>query len=559
MQRSQTGQGCLRRVLHCLIAVVLCSLGDGANAAVTIKLIAFNDFHGAINPPASGTPVKDPQLPNVKLLLPTGGVEYLSSLIAQLKAQNPLNVVVAAGDLIGGSPFVSAMDRDEPTIKLLGLAGLEFSALGNHEFDAGWGELLRKQRSARFRYLAANVKVRTTGELLFPAYATKEFAGPDGARVTVAFIGLVLRDTPSVVVADRTAGLSFADEATAANAVVSELQRRGIHTIVVLIHEGGRTSDPQFDTSSCRDFSGRIRQVADRLDSEIDLIVSGHTHQSYVCRQGGRLITSAGAEGRFVTEVDLTVDSRRGDAIRVDARQHAVVNDQTPNPLPSAYPTLAKDARLSSLVSSYNELAAPLAARKVGAILTDITRQTTLAGESSLGNLIADAQLAATYSPENGGAQIAFMNSGGVRSDLRAKQDMVTYGDLFAVHPFGNLLITMSLTGEQLRSLLEEQWTRANTVLQVSAGFSYTWDASRPPGARVDPASMRLHGVGIESREIYRVTINDFLASGGNGFSVPTQGLERKRGTVDVAALERYLEEHSPLDAPATNRITRRN
>jgi 5'-nucleotidase len=548
----------MTRALLCLVVAALCSSG-AVDAAVTIKLIAFNDFHGAINPPASGTAVADPQHPDSNLSLPTGGVEYLSTLIAQLKAQNPLNAVVAAGDLIGGSPLVSALSRDEPTIELLGLAGLEFSALGNHEFDAGWGELLRKQRGARFRYLAANVKVRTTGELLFPAYATKEFTAPGNERVTVAFIGLVLRNTPAVVVADRTAGLSFVDEATAANAVVLELQRRGIHTIVVLIHEGGRTSDPQFDAASCRDFSGPIKQIADRLDPAIDLIVSGHTHRTYVCRRRGRLITSAGAEGRFVTDIDLTIDPRSGDAIRAEARQLAVVNDQQPNPLPSAHPTLAKDARLSTLVSSYNQQAAPLTARKVGTILADITRHTTAAGESALGNLIADAQLAATRSSESGGAQIAFMNSGGVRNDLQAKEGSVTYGDLFAVHPFGNLLITMSLTGEQLRLLLEEQWSRGNTVLQVSDGFTYTWDASRPLGARVDPASMRLQGIGIEPRKIYRVTLNDFLAYGGNGFTVPTQGLERKRGIVDVAALQRYLEGHSPLDAPATNRITRRN
>jgi 5'-nucleotidase len=530
-----------------------------ADAAVTVKLIAFNDFHGAIDPPAAPTPVDDPQNPGSKLSLPTGGVEYLSTLIAQLKAQNPLNAVVAAGDLIGGSPLVSAWYRDEPTIELLGLAGLEFSALGNHEFDAGWGELLRKQRSARFQYLAANVKVRTTGEHLVAAYATKEFTASDSVRVTVAFIGLVLRDTPLVVVADRTAGLSFADEATAANTAVAELQRRGIQTIVVLIHEGGRTNDQQFDDSSCRDFSGRIRQIADRLDPAIDLIISGHTHRSYICRYGGRLITSAGAEGRFVTDIDLTIDPRSGDALRADARQRAVVNDKGPNPLPGQYPALSRDARLSSLLDSYDQRIAPLAARKVGTILADITRHTVPGGDSALGNLIADAQLAATRSPENGGAQIAFMNSGGLRNDLVAKQGRVTFGDLFAIHPFGNALVTLSLTGRQLRMLLEEQWTRANTVLQVSDGFNYAWDGSRPAGARVDPASMRLQNVPIDPRAMYRVTLNDFLASGGNGFAVPTEGLEPRHGIVDVAALERYLEQHSPLAPPATNRIIRRN
>jgi 5'-nucleotidase len=431
--------------------------------------------------------------------------------------------------------------------------------VGNHEFDAGWGELLRKQRRSSFQYLAANVRVRTTGELLFPAYAIKEFMPRGDTHVSIAFIGLVLRGTPALVVADRTAGLSFTDEATAANAVVADLQARGIRTIVALIHEGGRTSDAQFDDSSCRDFSGPIRQIADRLDPAIDLIISGHTHRSYVCRHGGRLISSAGAEGRFVTEIDLTIDPRSGEAMSATARQHAVVNDAIPNPLMSRYPTLPRDARLSTLVSSYNQRAAPIITRRVGTTLADITRQMTSAGESALGDLVADAQLAATRSAQNGGAQIALMQSGGLRNDLEAARGFLTYGDLFAVHPFGNALVTLGLTGEQLRMLLEEQWTRANTMLQVSDGFSYTWDAAQPPGARVDPASMRLNGVPIEPRAMYRVTINEFIASGGNGFSVPSKGLEPTRGIVDVAALEQYVGEHSPLGAPTTNRITRRH
>jgi 5'-nucleotidase len=327
----------------------------------------------------------------------------------------------------------------------------------------------------------------------------------------------------------------------------------------VLIHEGGRTRNEQFDDAGCRDFSGRIRQIADRLDPAVDLIVSGHTHQSYVCRRGGRLITSAGSEGRFVTDIDLVVDPRSRDAIRVDARQLAVVNDEAPNPAPEKYPTLAADVRLTTLVSSYNERVAAVATRRVGTIQADITRQASQSGESALGNLIADAQLAATRSARNGGAQLALMNSGGVRTDLHAARGYLTYSDLFAVHPFGNMLITLSLTGEQLRLLLEEQWTRANTVLQVSEGFTYAWDAARPRGTRVDPASMRLGSDPIDPRAIYRVTVNDFLASGGNGFSILPKGLERVRGVVDIQALEQYIGEHPALGPPATNRITRRN
>ncbi|HEY5808482.1 MAG TPA: bifunctional metallophosphatase/5'-nucleotidase, partial [Povalibacter sp.] len=276
----------------------------------------------------------------------------------------------------------------------------------------------------------------------------------------------------------------------------------------------------------------------------------------YICRVGHRLVTSAGAEGRYVTDIDVTIDPATRDVIRDVARQFAAVNGTLPNPLPEKYPTLAADARLSPLVTFYNAKAAPLAQRTVGRITAEITRQPNEAGESAMGDLIADAQLAAT---REAGAQIAFMNRGGMRADLRTDTGTVTYSDVFSIHPFGNGLITLSLTGQQIDDLLEQQWLPSSTMLQVSTGFSYEWDAAAPAGTKVDIAAIRLQGARIDPAQIYRVTVNEFLSQGGDGFLMLRAAPARVRGIIDVDALEQYIARNSPIGAPAMGRIIRRN
>jgi 5'-nucleotidase len=542
-------------------------------APIVVNIAAFNDFHGNLNPPGAGTAVADPRAPNTSLQLPTGGIEYLGTLLGQLKARNPLTTVVAAGDLIGGSPLVASLFRHEPTIELLSEMGLEFSSVGNHEFDAGRSELLRLQRGgcagdlpgscsngrfagARFQYLAANVIDTASGQPLLPPYAIKTFTAPHGVHFAVGFIGLVTRDTMNLVIPSGITGLRFADEAETANALVPELRARGVEAIVVLIHEGGRTSATAFDDDTCPHFTGPILDIVARLDPAIDLVVSGHTHRAYVCHVAGRLVTSAGAEGRIVTDIDLRIDPKTHDVVGTSARQLAVVNAATVNPLPDRYPTLAKDARLTALVDSYNTRAAPLAQRRLAPLVNPITRTASTAGETPLGSLIADAQLAATRSA---GAEIALMNRGGMRTDLSSTHGYLTYSDVFAVHPFGNLLVTLSLTGEQIHALLEQQWTDADTILQVSDGFSYEWDAAAPPGQRVDRRRIRLNGTPLDPSHSYRVTVNDFLAQGGDGFTLLKQATNPVPGVMDVAALEKYASTHVPLLAPPTGRIVRRH
>ena len=547
------------------------------DATVTFKLIALNDFHGQLRPPGSPTRVPVSQGSGQGTAnLPTGGAAYLASVIEQLRARNPLNAVVAAGDLIGASPLDSALFHDEPTIEALNTMGLEFSSVGNHEFDEGVDELRRIQNGgchpssaaeescrrgqfagARFRYLAANVLDATTGKPIFPASSLKAFRLPSGRTLNVGFIGAVVRETPDLVVASGVRNLQFTDEADAANAAVPGLRQQGAHAIVLLIHEGGSTAQQVFDDATCPGFRGNLLPILDRLDPAISIVVSGHTHNAYVCRRDSRLITSAGSHGRLVTDIDVEVETRSGKVVSASAHQVAVVNDIAPNPLPERHPTAKRSEAVEDIVRFYASAAAPLTDRTVASVTADITRESTRAGESAIGDLIADAQLAATSSPADGGAQVAFMNREGIRADLLARTGRITYGEIYATHPFGNALITLTLTGAQIRELLEQQWI-GGTILQVSQGFSYEWIADAPLGSRVNPSSISLNGAAIEPQKQYRVTVNEFLAGGGDGFKVLREGTDRQRGVLDVEALEKYLAANSPVSPPQRTRIRRR-
>jgi 5'-nucleotidase len=537
---------------------------------VTVKLIAFNDFHGQLAPP---TPTRLPGPGSGETLeLPTGGVAWLAGLVAQLKAQNRLNAVVAAGDLISGSPLNSALFHDEPSIEALDVLGLEFSSVGNHEFDHGVDELERMQAGgcaangprqschghefagARFRYLAANVRDNSTGQTLFPASAVKTFdLGGGKGTLRIGFIGAVVKTVPDLVVRGAVATLSFSDEADAINAAVPALRAQGVDAIVVLIHEGGRTSSGAFDDDTCPNFAGDILPILDRLDPSIDVVVSGHTHRAYICRRNGKLVTSAGSQGRYVTDIELQIDPRAHRVLAARARQFAAVNDLAPNPDAVRHPTVAANPQVLALVADYTAAAAPLTERVVARIGGEIPHDVAESGESALGDLIADVQLAATATAGAGGAQIAIMNASGIRAPLITRNGDVTYGALHTIHPFGNSLITMSLTGAEIHEALEKQGN-GGTRLVFSAGFSYVWRAAAPPGAKVDPADISLKGRTLDPETTYRVTMNEFLADGGDGFMLFREGRDRVRGMVDIEALERYLVSKAPVSAPRTGR-----
>jgi 5'-nucleotidase len=249
-------------------------------------------------------------------------------------------------------------------------------------------------------------------------------------------------------------------------------------------------------------------------------------------------------QGRYLTDVELKVDPRSRRLIDASATQIAVATHGGP-----------QNAAVQAIADAYTTAAAPLTQRAVAEIREDITRAPSPAGESALGDLTADAHLAATSAASSGGAQIAFMNPSGIRTELWAKDGHISYGAISAVHPFGNALVTMTLSGAQIHDLLEEQWTSATTILQVSEGFTYEWRRDGAPGAKIDPASIRLNGAAVEPTQRYRVTVNEFLAGGTDGFKVFASGTDRLRGILDSEALERYVAAHSPVSAPRGTRI----
>lgn len=564
-------------------ALALATFGAHA-AGMTIKIVAFNDFHGNLLSPGNfgGKPA--------------GGADYLAGYVAQLKAENPNNVIVGAGDLIGASPLVSALFHDEGTIESLNRIGLEFSAVGNHEFDEGYVELQRMQKGgcsttdaansckgatvgtpypfegAKFKYLSANVVVDATGKTLFPPYAVKAFKdATTGKTVRVGFIGLTLKDTPSIVTPAGVAGLTFNDEASTINALVPRLRAQGVEAIVVLVHQGANGAVSDINGCASGSATDPIRSIVAQLDDHVDMVVSAHTHLAYKCQFpniAGRNIpvTQASAFGRVLTDIDMTVDETTGDVTAVSANNIVVDRSNT---------TVTPNATIAGIVSQYNTLVSPLANAVIGAITQDLPNS---GDEMPAGDLIADAQLAATQAPAPGAAQIALMNRGGVRSPGflfnqisggEAPGD-VTYGEAFTVQPFGNILQTVTLTAEQLREVLEQQFAgcqipgepaqTTDRILQVSQGFKFSWSASVPASSCSRITAMSLNGQAIYANgnfvapyaagSLLRVTINNFMASGGDGFSVLTHGTNPIGGGQDIDALVAYFASFKAPAAP---------
>ncbi len=488
-------------------------------------------------------------------MVEAGGAEHMATLVKQLREGHKNNIFVAAGDLIGASPLLSAMFHDEPTIESLSMMGLAVASVGNHEFDEGKDELLRMQNGgchptdkcqgphpftgAKFHYLAASTIEKDTGKTVFPAYEIREFEG-----IPVAFIGLTLKGTPSIVSPVAVASLEFRDEAETVNALVPVLKARGVEAIVVLIHEGGF---PTGDYNECPGISGPIVDIVKKFDRAIDVVISGHTHQAYVCHIDGRLVTSGDKYGTIVTAIDLKLDRASRDIVSARA-DNVIVRT-------SVY---AKDPEQTALLEIYDKVAAPIANRQAGSVTETLSRTPNDAGESALGDIIADAQLAAT----NGGALMAFTNPGGIRTDVARKQDgVVSYADVFASQPFRNQLVTLTLTGKQIKDMLEQQWAdpKRPRILQVSRGFSYTWDNAKPYGDRVIADRMSLNGEPIDAAASYRVTVNNFLSVGGDGFTVLKNGTAPLFGGYDVEALYDYFRANSPIGPTSADRIARIN
>ncbi|HXO73544.1 MAG TPA: bifunctional metallophosphatase/5'-nucleotidase [Bradyrhizobium sp.] len=540
-------------------AALICLASNAAAETVDLRILAINDFHGYLQPSPGGIRIADPDDKTKKITVPAGGAEHMATLLSQLRTGKTNTIFVAAGDLIGASPFLSAMFHDEPTIESLSMMGLEVASVGNHEFDEGKDELLRMQNGgchpvdgcqgphrfagAKFRYLAASTIEKSTGKAIFPPYAIKPFDG-----IPAAFIGLTLKGTPNLVSPPGVAGLEFRDEAETVNALVPELKARGVEAIVVLIHEGGF---PTGDYNECPGISGPIVEIVKKFDKAVDVVVSGHTHQAYVCEIDGRLVTSGDKYGTIVTAIDLKLDPATRDVISARA-DNVIVRTGV----------YAKDPEQTALLEAYDKVAGPIANRVAGSVTASLPRVPNDAGESVLGDLIADAQLDATRADDNGGAAIAFTNPGGIRSDIVKKPDgAVSYADVFASQPFRNQLVTLTLTGAQIKNMLEQQWLDPvrPRILQVSKGFSYAWDSTKPFGERVMADRMSLNGRRIEPATAYRVTVNNFLSVGGDGFTVLKDGTAPRFGIYDVDALYGYFQANSPISPAITDRIMRMN
>ncbi|WP_323101063.1 bifunctional metallophosphatase/5'-nucleotidase [Intrasporangium sp. YIM S08009] len=560
------------------------------NTQFDIQLLSFNDFHGNLDAPtgSSGRITIDHFYTDVDDIdgdgnrteqinfVNAGGVEYLATELAQARKGHPYSLTVAAGDIVGASPLLSAAFHDEPTIESMNKLGLDVTSVGNHEFDEGYKELQRlahggciddgdgqnNQNScpdgvfggANFDMLAANVVETSTGKTILPAYTVKKF---NGAKI--GFIGMTLEGTPSIVTASGVAGLSFKDEAETANALVPVLKAQGVNAIVVLLHEGAApTQNGKSYDWACQaggSISGALVDINANLDPAIDMVVSGHTHQPYVCTLPDpagkpRLVTSASSFGRLYTDTTLTYDRRTSDIVRptmASSANHIVER------------TVAKDPAQTALIAKYKTLVSSIANKVLGQVAgSSVTRSANPAGESPLGDLIADAQLADPSTIPSGGTApvISFMNAGGIRADLveNAAGD-VTYEAAFTVQPFNNYLVSMDLTGQQIIDVLNQQFINSSGaparpyVLATSAGLTYTHNRSTV-------SNVLLNGAPLVPTAKYRIVTNNFLSDGGDGFPAFRNGTGKYFGGLDIDAFANYLAAHSPYTPPPLDRVT---
>ena len=567
---------------------------------VKLDLLALNDFHGNLVAPTGSSG----QINATK----AGGAAFLAGLLnkerKKSRAAGATPLTVAAGDLIGASPLLSAAFHDEPTIKAMNMMRLDVSSVGNHEFDEGVNELLRMQKGgcladgagpngqdscpsgqtfdgADFKYLGANVFWKNPAGHARPTpFKPYEIFRVDGQKV--GFIGMTLEGTPSIVSQAGIADVDFRDEVATANALVPVLRKKGVKSIIVLLHEGVTPTDATA-YNSCSGVTGAGLAIAQNLAPQIDAVVSGHTHQPYNCvvkdpKGRPRLFTSASSFGRMVTKLHFLIDPKTRDIVRPAAFAENIINANAE--------AQKQSKKVNSLISVFNTLVQPIANAVIGHINgtnpTIVSRNPDRAatatfldgGEDSvLGNLIADAQKADPSVVRNGKAPvIALMNPGGIRADLveNAAGD-VTYGAAFTVQPFNNFVVSMDLTGAQIKALLNEQWNgpnektaTGNKILQVS-GISYTWDISDADGAGgaiVGDVMVDADGnpgtpmIPLDDVTTYRVVANNFLSDGGDNFATFKLGTNKLVGGLDIDSLRLYLQGHDPYTPTLMDRIS---
>jgi len=503
------------------VGVVACATTAPAPAPRTkvlpLRLLSFSDFHGRLLPDDDGH----------------GGAARLAGLIERHRDDDTL--VVSPGDLVGASPIVSAHFSDEPTIEVMNRIGFDLFAVGNHEFDEGYEELLRLRdgdpesgfEGSDFPYLGANIHLGD-GEPVFEPYRVIDHDG-----VPVAFIGLTLEETAEIVAPDL-GSVRFADEVQTVERYVRELGAKGIEAFVILLHEGGwQAGGP----NECVDFEGPVRAIVEAMPDAVDVVLSGHTHQSYVCEIDGKLVTAGGSNGRLLTRIDLELSPRTKDIVRSSAKNL---------PVDAAAPEHPEVAHYVDEVSRRIE---QVARRVVGRTAEPLSRDPLETGESLLGSFIADAQRAATE------ADVAITNLGGIRSDLGTGGSEVTFGDLFRVQPFGNRMVVIEMTGRELVYMLESQWEEVGErgVYQVSSSLQYCWSEPGPTGSRILESTVRIGGERLDPDALYTLALNSYLANKPPFAAAPRRTVEGS----DVEALERFVEKRSPIAPPEPGRICR--
>jgi 5'-nucleotidase len=496
---------------------------------IQVQLLGINDLHGQLD--------MTRRFNGRKL----GGVEYLSAYLNLKKKENKNTILVEAGDMVGGSAPISSFLQEEPTIEVLNKIGFDYGTLGNHEFDRGVKEMMRlinggKNQNtgyfsgANFPYLCANVIDDKTGKTILPPYSIKKING-----VSIGFIGVVIKDTPKIAPPNQTAGVKFIDEVKAINKAVAALKKQGVKAIVVLAHNGGSQSSPNGNAT------GEIVRMAKKMDDEVDVIFSGHTH-TYINKEvNGKLIVQSYSYGTAFSDVHLKIDSQTKDIIDKKAEIVMVYQD-----------AIKPDPEIKEMIQNYETKIGPVVNKVVGKAADDILTKKNHDGESSLGSMIADSQRIAMNS------DFAFMNFSGIRADL-PKGD-VTWGELFTIQPFKNKLVRMTLTGEEVRKLLNQQWQDHGNIrmLQIS-GLKYTWDSTKMSGQKVLNI-FRTNGTPIEPHSNYTVTTNSYLANGGDNFSVLLEGKNKVEGPTDLDALENFVKKQKqPLVPTFDGRVKKVN
>ncbi len=534
-----------------------------------VQILATNDFHGRLLDDDRG---------------PTAGAAVLSGAVKQLRGDNPNTVFAAAGDLIGASTFESFIQRDKPTIDSLNEAGLEVSAVGNHEFDKGYDDLVNRviapydattnpEGGAMWKYLGANVEVRPgSGATPLDEVWMKEMNG-----VQVGFIGAVTEQLPTLVSPDGIADIEVTDIVAASNAAADELVADGADVVVLLVHEGSPGTDcDAMDDDPTSDFGSIVTGVNDNIDG----IVSGHTHLKYNCSLPvagwadravtQRPVVSAGQYGMALNQLLFTVDTATGEVTGLEQN----VLDLKADPLTPNYPS---DPVVAEIVADAKEKADVLGAEPLGEIAGEFSRAkladgetVSRGGESTLGNLIAEVQRWATESPTTGSAEIAFMNPGGLREDMKSATDdypsTLTYRQAAGAQPFANTLVNMDLTGAQIESVLEEQWQEAGSSrpflrLGISEGFTYSYvppAAGSPDGTKGEVTGMWLDGEALDDDATYSVTVNSFLAAGGDGFgTLKMASRQQDTGKTDLESMVDFMAEfadNTPLPVDYSQR-----